>query len=80
MRRLREAGYSPIYVVPAQYPGLPYGAVDNGSPTTGGNTGLYVFVRWDGADRYDCDVIFTIKRDGNLLGQGARCPRHHVFE
>ena len=79
VRRLREAGYSPIFVVPGQQPGVPYGAF-NHTPTTGGKSAIYVFTRWDRASRYDCDVIFTIKRDGNVLGEGARCPRYAVFK
>ena len=70
VRRLREAGYTPIFVQPGQQPGVPYGAY-NGTVTTGGKSGIYVFVRWDRASRFGCDVIFTIKRDGNLLGEGA---------
>jgi hypothetical protein len=79
VRRLREAGYSPIYVQPGPQPGVPWGAF-NGPPVTGGRSGMYVFVRWDGASRYGCTVIFTIKRDGHVLGEGARCPTYAVFE
>jgi hypothetical protein len=79
VRRLREAGYAPIYVVPGAPPGVPYGASPD-PPTTGGRSAIYVFVRWDRASRYDCDVVFTIERDGNVLGEGARCPRGAVFK
>jgi MFS family permease len=73
VQRLRAAGYSPVFVAPSQQPGVPFGAY-NSKPETGGNSALYVFIRWDRASRGGCEVIFTIKRDGNLLGEGARCP------
>jgi hypothetical protein len=79
LRRLREAGLTPLYVQPSQQPGVPWGAY-NGPVTTGGRSGLYVFVRWDGAARYGCTVIFTIERGGHVLGEGARCPNRATFE
>jgi hypothetical protein len=66
-------------VQPSQQPGVPWGAY-NGPVTTGGRSGLYVFVRWDGASRYGCTVIFTIERGGHILGEGARCPKAATFE
>ena len=71
--RLKKLGYDPVYTVPGTQPGIPWG----GSflePVTGGKSAIYVFVRWDRPGRYGCNVIFTIKRDGNLLGEGAACP------
>ena len=79
IRRLREAGYAPIYTVPGSPPGIPYGGEEDSPHRTGGKTAVYVFIRWDRASRYDCDVVFTIKRDGNALGEGARCPKDEVF-
>jgi hypothetical protein len=79
LRRLREAGLTPLYVQPSQQPGVPWGAY-NGPVTTGGRSGLYVFVRWDGASRYGCSVIFTIERGGHVLGEGARCPNAATFD
>jgi hypothetical protein len=73
MRRLRELGLSSIHVEPTAMVGLPYGAV-NGPVVPGSHTGLYVSLRWNRAADFGCTVVFTIKRDGHVLGEGARCP------
>jgi len=78
IRRLRDAGMTTIYVSPTSEVGVPYGAIDqrvslDGLPVRGDQTGLYVFLRWDRAADYGCIVLFTIKRDGLTLGEGARC-------
>jgi hypothetical protein len=73
IRRLQEAGFSPIYVSPSAQPGIPWGAY-NSYPAPGIRGGLYVFLRWTRAADFGCSVIFTIKRDGHVLGEGARCP------
>jgi hypothetical protein len=72
--RLRRAGLDPIYVKPSQQPGILWGAYNTLGPPTPGS-GLYVFLRWDRASDYGCKVLFTIKRGGHVLGEGARCPR-----
>jgi hypothetical protein len=73
IRRLREAGLTNIYVEPSPTVGIPYGA-NQGRPTHGPRSGLYVFLRWnDNASTYGCKTIFTIRRDGHVLGEGARC-------
>ena len=72
VKRLQDLGYSPIHVEPSATVGTPYGAVEG--PTVGGaQTGLYVFLRWGRAADYGCTVVFTIERDGHVLGEGARC-------
>jgi hypothetical protein len=53
--------------------GVPFGAV-NDHLHHGPRTGLYVFMRWTDASDYGCAVLFTIERDGHVLGEGARCP------
>ena len=73
VKRLKELGFSPVYVEPSATVGTPYGA-SNGPTVTGGHAGLYVFLRWNHAADFGCTVIFTIKRGGHVLGEGARCP------
>ena len=72
LERLKDLGYSPVYVQPSWSVGVPYGATDG--PIAGANPGLYVFLRRNRATDYGCTVIFTIERDGHELGEGARCP------
>lgn len=74
VQRLRADGLTSIYVEPSPTVGIPYG-VNQGTPKHGPNTGLYVFLRYNvDAAAYGCRTIFTIKRDGHVLGEGARCP------
>ena len=72
VERLQELGYSPVHVEPSASVGIPYGAAE-GQTVAGATTGLYVFLRWNRAADFGCTVIFTIKRDGHVLGEGARC-------
>jgi hypothetical protein len=73
IRRLQKLGFTSIYTSPTAMVGIPWGVVN--APVEGGpNTGLYVFLRWNRAADFGCTVIFTIKRDGHVLGEGARCP------
>ena len=74
VRRLREAGLSSIYVAPSAQVGMPWGAINSDVVDPGKHAGLYVFLRWNRAADFGCTVIFTIKRDGHVLGEGARCP------
>jgi hypothetical protein len=74
VRRLKQLGYSPVYLQPSPTVGLPWGA-SSGDPRPGDHAGLYVFLRSVRADDFGCTVLFTIKRDGHVLGEGARCPR-----
>jgi hypothetical protein len=73
VRRLREAGLSPIYTAPAPDVGIPWGATSD-DMARGDSGGVYVFLRWNSAKDYGCTVIFTIERGGHVLGEGARCP------
>ena len=70
VERLRKLGYAPVSVQPNPSVGVPYGAEED--PT--GSAGLYVFLRWTHAADYGCTTLFTIERDGHVLGEGARCP------
>jgi hypothetical protein len=75
--RLRRLGYASIYVEPSAMPGIPFGAVDDHvhpGAHPGTHVGLYVFLRWSRAADFGCAVVFTIKRDGHALGEGADCP------
>jgi hypothetical protein len=73
VERLQKLGYSPIYVEPEPSVGTPFGAA-KGASVGGPNAGLYNFLRWYRAADYGCTVLFTIERDGQVLGEGARCP------
>jgi hypothetical protein len=74
--RLHEAGLTSVSVQPAQQVGLPFGGVPY-TGTFGPGSGIYVFSRWDfTAATFGCKVLFTIKRDGQELGEGAQCPPH----
>lgn len=86
IERLREAGFSDIVVVPHGEPGRPYGALnlfDPGSgiidpvvftPTPGQEFGYYWFNRFEyPLGDYDCSAMFTIERDGHVLGEGGGC-------
>ena len=73
VRRIREAGFDPVYVSPAHGPGVPFGGSGFGL-VPGGRPGLYVFLRnEERAADHGCTVFFTIKRDGNVLGEGSFC-------
>jgi hypothetical protein len=75
--RLRDLGYSPVFIEPNASVGAPYGgtgAYPKSEGPGGGRPGLYVFLRWRRAADFGCTVLFTIERDGHTLGEGARCP------
>ena len=79
VERLRKLGYVPVSVTPAEGVGVPWGAIP-GPPRPGSTVGLYVFIRGNiaiprrRAADFGCTVVFTIKRGGHVLGEGARCP------
>ena len=73
VERLKGLGYSPVHVEPSASVGIPYGAVEE--RTVGAtNAGLYVFLRWNRAADFGCTAVFSIERDGHVLGEGALCP------
>ena len=77
VERLRELGYSPVYIEPYAGVARPFGgSAEYPEPErpSGGRPGLYVYVRWSHAADFGCTVLFTIERDGHVLGEGARCP------
>jgi len=83
---LQGLGFTDIVVVPHGEPGRPYGAqnlFDPGSglidpkifsPVQSQEFGYYWFHRFEyPLDDYDCTKIFTIERDGQILGEGGSC-------
>ena len=74
IERLRGLGLSPVRLEPPTGAGLPYGAVAGRPLPARLEPGLYVFLRWSRAADFGCTVVFTIERDGHVLGEGARCP------
>ena len=72
VRRLERLGMTPVHVQPTAGPAIPWGAA-SGPVEHGSGSGLYVFLRYNRAADFGCTVVFTIKRDGHVLGEGARC-------
>jgi len=76
VKRLHEAGVSPVSVQPAAQVGVLFGGIPYRGTFVEGS-GIYVFSRWGlTASTFGCNVLFTIKRDGHVLGEGASCPPH----
>ena len=86
VERLRQLGISPVVVVPTGEPGRPYGAVNLFDPGSGikdpvvlpvkpgDQFGYYWFHRFEyPLAGFDCVSLFTIERDGQILGDGGRC-------
>jgi hypothetical protein len=74
--RLRKAGFTSVSVQPAQTVGVPFGA-DSYTGVFGDGAAIYVFSRWGfNAASFGCTPVFTIRRDGHELGEGAQCPPH----
>ena len=72
-RRLEELGLSPIVVEPTDATSRSVGAVSRESlDSEVKEYGLYVFLRGDSSIG-ECELRFSIERDGHTLGQGARC-------
>jgi hypothetical protein len=71
--RLQRLGLTPVHVEPTVRTAIPWGAT-SGPVAPGARAGLYVFLRDNRAADFGCKVVFEIKRDGQLLGEGARCP------
>ena len=72
VHRLQRLGMTRVYVQPTVRTAIPWGATP-GPVQHGNRTGLYVFLRDNRAADFGCTVLFTIKRDGHILGEGARC-------
>ncbi len=81
VRRLQRLGLNPVHVEPTDGVGIPWGAAPGPTPP-GSTTGLYVFLRSMRPDAaaLGCTVAFRIKRDGHVLGEGARCSRDRVVQ
>ncbi len=74
--RLHKAGLTSASVQPAQTVGVPFGAASY-TGLFGAGSGIYVFSRWGfTAETFGCTRLFTIRRDGHELGEGAECPPH----
>jgi len=75
--RLQQAGLDWIAVLPSEEPAGIFGGGSLDLARTQATQdlyGLYVFKRWDSSVG-DCDSLFTISRDGQVLGEGAVCKR-----
>jgi len=75
VERLKERSYGYIATLPTEETSSIYGAgsLENTVKASGSNPyGLYVFNRWD-FNIGDCTPLFAIKRDGQILGEGAEC-------
>ena len=78
--RLEADGLDPVAVAPAPETGRVFGAVDGetanaAAVASGIPHGVYFFRRWDAVFRQDwCTRTFTIRRDGQILGEGGTCP------
>ncbi len=73
--RLRQAGLDPIGVLPTEETSSLFGGgslegIREANPSE--PYGVYVFKRWDSAIG-DCEKLFSIVRDGQVLGEGATC-------
>jgi hypothetical protein len=79
VRRLQRLGLTPVHVEPTDGVGIPWGAAPGPIPQ-GVTTGLYVFLRGKRAADFGCTDVFTIKRGGHILGEGARCPGGRVVK
>jgi hypothetical protein len=74
VERLRHDGFETVVVQPQPLVGVPFGAV-HWDGHLAPHEGMYVFFRLgERAADYGCTPIFTIRRDGHALGEGARCP------
>jgi hypothetical protein len=76
VERLRDAGLFPVGVLPTEETAGLFGGSSLAAIVEEGQTqpyGLYIFKRWD-SDIGECEPLFTIQRDGQILGEGAVCP------
>lgn len=80
VQRLQQLGLTPVHVEPTDDVGIPWGSAPIPTSSVGSTTGLYVFLRGRRAADFGCTVVFSIKRDGHVLGEGARCPGKPVVD
>ncbi len=76
VERLKDAGLTPIGVLPIEETAGLFGGSSLAVILEEGQSapfGLYVFTRWDSSIG-ECESLFTIERDGQILGEGAVCP------
>jgi hypothetical protein len=76
VRLLKEAGLPVVTVEPTIGTSDLVGSLwpDDAKAQAPDGYGLYVFNRWD-ASIGACEPLFTIERDGQVLGEGARCTK-----
>ena len=76
VRLLQEAGYSAAAVQPTASTSDIVGGIwrDQARSTAPDGYGLYVFKRWDESIG-TCESLFTIRRDRQILGEGAVCTK-----
>lgn len=76
VRLLQEAGLTTMTVEPTIGTSDLVGSLwpDDAKAQAPDGYGLYVFNRWD-ATIGACEPLFTIERDGQVLGEGARCTK-----
>lgn len=75
VNRLQQLGLGRVAVAPSKSPALPLGVGSEAEveqQANGRSYGLYVFKRFE-ADVGECVSLFAIKRDGQVLGEGALC-------
>lgn len=74
--RLRQENLNVVGVLPTEETSVLFGGgsvAGTAEASQGSPYGLYVFKRGDYSIG-ECHSIFTIMRDGQILGEGARCP------
>jgi hypothetical protein len=76
VRLLQEAGYPAVSVQPTASTSDIVGGMwrDQARSAAPDGYGLYVFNRWDESIG-TCDSLFTIRRDRQILGEGAECTK-----
>lgn len=74
VRQLRDQGLNVVTVEPSLNTTELIGSVwpDQARDQAPEGFGLYVFKRWDSSIG-NCTPLFTIERDGQILGEGAKC-------
>ncbi len=76
VEKLNQTGLDSVVVLPSEGTSSMIGGQSLESFRESSGTepyGLYVFKRWDSSIG-DCELLFSIVRDGQVLGEGAKCP------